>query len=346
MRAVVMHEHGGPDVLRLEDVPDPQPGFGEALVRVHAVAVNRLDIWVRENVGHDQKTTLPLVPGYDVAGEIVELGPDTSGVAGGDRVYVHPNNACGRCRFCLDGDEALCADFGIMGVDRDGGYAELVAAPVKNLIRLGPATSFEAAAAVGSVYLTAYHMVFARAKLRAGETVRVMAAGSGVGGAALRLARWAGARVLATAGSAEKRERATEEGAEHAIDYTVPDWHEEVLRVTGGQGADVIVDHTGSTYFAGTLRSLASRGRLVVCGASSGAAAAVDLIDLFTRQLSLIGSSDGTPRELAEVFRLLDQGVIDPRIDTVLPLADVAAAQERLARRDHYGRVLLCPVKG
>ena len=188
MRAILMHEHGGPDVLRLEDVPDPQPGFGEALVRVHAVAVNRLDLWVRENVGHDQKTKLPLIPGYDVAGEIVELGSDTSGVAVGDRVYVHPNNACGRCRFCLDGDEALCADFGIMGVDRDGGYAELVAAPVKNLIPLGSATSFEAAAAVGSVYLTAYHMVFARAKLRAGETVLVMAAGSGVGGAASALA--------------------------------------------------------------------------------------------------------------------------------------------------------------
>ena len=346
MRAILMHEHGGPDVLHLEDLSDPRPGFGEALVRVHAVAVNRLDIWVRENAGHDQKTKLPLIPGYDVAGVIVELGSDTSGVAVGDRVYVHPNNACGRCRFCLDGDEALCADFGIMGVDRDGGYAELVAAPVKNLIPLGSATSFEAAAAVGSVYLTAYHMVFTRAKLRAGETVLIMAAGSGVGGAALRLARWAGARVLATAGSAEKRERAKAEGAEHAIDYTVPDWHEEVLRMTDGQGADVIIDHTGSTYFVGSLRSLASRGRLVVCGASSGAAAEVDLIDLFTRQLSIIGSCDGTPRELAEVFRLLDQGLIDPRIDTVLPLAAAAAAQERLARRDHYGRVLLRPIKG
>ena len=343
MRAIVMREHGGLDVLGLEETPDPRPGPGEALVRVHAVAVNRLDLWMRENAGHALKTKLPIVPGYDVAGEVIALGPGAGGADVGDRVYVYSDNACGRCEYCLDGDEALCAEYGIMGLDRDGGYAELVVAPLGNLFPLGAATAFEAAAAAASVYVTAYHMVFDRGRLRAGETVLVMAAGSGVGGAALGLARWAGARVLATAGSAAKCGRAVAEGAAQAIDYTAAGWHEEVLRHTGGRGVDLVIDHTGSEFFGGALKCLARRGRLVVCGASSGAAAEIDLIDCFTRQLSVIGSSAGSRREMVEVLRLLDEGAIDPRIDTVLPLEEARAAQARLARRDHYGRILLAP---
>jgi NADPH:quinone reductase-like Zn-dependent oxidoreductase len=343
MRAIVIREHGGLDVLKLEEVPDPVPGPGEAIVAVRAVVVNRLDLWVRENVGHAYTVALPLIPGYDVAGEVVALGPDTAGARTGDRVYVHYDYSCGRCEFCLEGDETLCSSYACMGVSRDGGYAEFVVAPVRNLFPLGPSTSCEAAAAAGSVYLTAYHMVFARGKLRAGETVLVTAAGSGVGGAALHLARWAGATVFATAGSADKRERAVVEGAAKAIDYTVPGWHEQVLDATGARGADLIVDHTGSEYFGEAVRALAPKGRVVFCGASSGAEVQLDLIDLFARQISLIGSSDGTRRELLEVLRLLEEGVIAPRIDAVMPLEDARAAQERLICRDHYGRILLAP---
>lgn len=343
MRAIVMRGHGDLDVLRLEEVPDPVPGSGEVLVRVRAVAVNRLDLWVRENVGHAYTVTLPLIPGYDVAGEVAALGTDTPEARTGDRVYVHYDYSCGRCEFCLDGDETLCASYGCMGVNHQGGYAEFVVAPIRNLFPLGPSTSFEAAAAVGSVYLTAYHMLFPRGELRAGETVLVMAAGSGVGGAALQLARWAGATVFATAGSADKRERAIGDGAAKAIDYTVPNWHEQLLDATGGRGADLIVDHTGSEYFGEAVRALAPRGRMVFCGASSGAQAELDLIDLFARQISLIGSSDGTRRELLVVLRLLEAGVIAPRISAGMPLEEACAAQERLARRDHYGRILLAP---
>jgi NADPH:quinone reductase-like Zn-dependent oxidoreductase len=348
MRAIVMRRHGGLDVLELEQVPDPVPGPGEALVRVRAVAVNRLDLWVRENVGHAYTVALPLIPGYDVAGEVVAVGPDTptpdaAGVRPGDRVYVHYDYSCGRCKFCLEGDETLCASYGCMGVTHQGGYAEYVAVPVRNLFPLGPSTSVEAAAAVGSVYLTAYHMLFSRGKLHAGETVLVMAAGSGVGGAALRLARWAGATVFATAGSADKRERAVNEGAAKALDYTVAAWHEQLLDANGGLGADLIVDHTGSLYFREAVRALAPKGRMVFCGASSGAEVPLDLIDLFARQISLIGSSDGTRRELLEVLRLLEDGVIAPRIDAVMGLEQARAAQERLARREHYGRILLAP---
>jgi NADPH:quinone reductase-like Zn-dependent oxidoreductase len=344
MRAVVMREHGGPEVLRVEDVPEPAPGHGEAVVRVAAVAVNRLDIWVREDVGHAYGATLPIVPGYDVAGEVIEVGEGVEGIAVGERVYVHYDFSCGRCPYCLEGDEAACADYGVMGVNRPGGYVERVVAPARNLFALPDAVSLETAAAAGSVYLTAYHMLFARAGLRAGETVLVTAAGSGVGGAAIALARFAGARVIATASSAEKRERALAAGVEHAVDYTRGGWGEEVRRLTGGRGVDLVVDHVGADAVPEALQALAGKGRIVFCGASSGPRVELDLIDLFARQISLIGSSDGSRRELWEVFRLLGDGRIDPpAIEAVLPLEEAARAQELLATRAHYGRVLLAP---
>ena len=328
----------------MEERPDPAPGHGEAVVRVTAVAVNRLDIWVREDVGHAYGATLPIVPGYDVAGEVVEVGESVDAVAPGDRVYVHYDFSCGRCPYCLEGDEAACADYGVRGVNRPGGYVERVVAPARNLFALPDTVSLETAAAAGSVYLTAYHMLFARAGLRAGETVLVTAAGSGVGGAAIALARFAGARVIATASSAEKRERALAAGVEHAVDYTRGGWGEEVRRLTGGRGVDLVVDHVGADAVPEALQALAGKGRIVFCGASSGPRVELDLIDLFARQISLIGSSDGSRRELWEVFRLLGEGRIDPpAIEAVLPLEEAARAQELLATLAHYGRVLLAP---
>jgi NADPH:quinone reductase-like Zn-dependent oxidoreductase len=343
VRAVVLRRFGGLDALELDNVEDPRPGPGEALVRVQATAVNRLDLWVRENVGHAYSTKLPLIPGYDVAGEVVELGPGLDAPAVGTSVYVHYDYSCGRCEWCLSGEEALCPDYALMGVNRDGGYAELVRAPGRNLFPLRDPVSAETAAAAGSVYLTAFHMLFARGGLRAGENVLVMAAGSGVGGAAIQLADWAAARVLATAGSETKRRRALEIGAAQAFDYGQPDWGAAVREATGGRGVDLIIDHTGSESFGEAVRALAPLGRIVICGATSGSDAQLDLIDLFARQIAVIGSSDGTRRELLEVLRLLSEGVLTPVIDRVLPLERAAEAQEALARRDHFGRILLAP---
>ena len=343
MRAVVMERHGGPDVLVATRVPDPRPAAGEALVAVRAVAVNRLDCLIREGGPHAYGVKLPLVPGYDVAGEVLALGPGTIGARPGDRVYVHYDYSCGRCRFCRDGDESLCARYEIMGVNRDGGYAELVVAPIRNLFALAPGVSFAAAAATGSVFLTAHHMLFARGGVREGETVLVTAAGSGVGGAALQLAARAGARVIATAGSDEKLERARAAGADHVVDHRRPGWSVEVQERTGGQGADLAVDHTGAEQFADVVAALGPRGRVVICGATSGALAQLDLVDLFARQISVTGSSDGTRAELAEVLELLGRGAIAPVIDTVMPLDAAAEAQRRLAARAHFGRLLLTP---
>jgi NADPH:quinone reductase-like Zn-dependent oxidoreductase len=340
---MVMRQQGETVDLAFEQRPDPVPGFGEAIVRVEAVAVNRLDWLVRDGLGHAYTVRLPLIPGYDVAGEVVGVGAGDDAVREGDRVYVHYDYSCGRCQACLEGEDSLCSSYGLMGVDHDGGYAELVVAPVRNLFALGEHTRFEDAAAAGSVYLTAYHMLFSRAGLRAGETVLVSAAGSGVGGAAAQLAKWAGARVIATAGGPAKCERALAGGADHAVDYSTPGWSDEVLRLTGGAGADCAIDHTGAETFAEVLRCLGPRGRVVICGATSGSQVTLDLIDLFARQISVIGSSDGTRRELAEVLSLLDSGIIAPVIDSVLPLGQAADGQRRLAERDHFGRILLAP---
>jgi NADPH:quinone reductase-like Zn-dependent oxidoreductase len=343
MRAVVISRHGGPEVMELVDTPDPIPAHGEALVRVAAVAVNRLDIWVREDVGHAYSANLPLVPGYDIAGEVVAV-EGSADVAPGDRVYVHYDFSCGRCEYCLEGDEAACAQYGVMGVNRDGGYAELVTAPVRNLFPLADSLTFEEAAAAGSVYLTAYHMLFARAGLRPGESVLVNAAGSGVGGAAIALAQFAGARVFATASTHDKRARALDAGVEAALDYTRPNWAAELRALTGGRGVDLVVDHVGQAVFQEALTALANKGRIVLCGASSGPRAEIDLIDLFARQISVIGSSDGSRRELWEVLRLLGETrIAAPAIEAVLPLERAAEAQELLATRRHFGRVLLDP---
>ena len=218
----MLRQHGGLDALAVEEVPDPIAGPGEALVRVGAVAVNRLDCWVRANIGHAYQARLPLIPGYDVAGEVVQVSAGLDTVAPGDRVYVHYDFSCGRCRYCLAGDESLCDRYGVMGVDHDGGYAELVVAPGRNLFALDDSVSFAAAAAAGSVYLTAYHMLFAKAGVRAGQTVLVVAGGSGVGGAAAQLAAWAGARVVVTAGTPEKAERAVALGAEAGVLHSQP----------------------------------------------------------------------------------------------------------------------------
>ena len=338
-----MTRPGGPEVLELVERPDPQPGLGEVVVRVAAVAVNRLDIWVREDVGHAYAARLPVIPGYDVGGEVAAVGAGVPDVAVAETVYVHYDYSCGRCAFCLEGDEAACAAYEVMGVQRDGGYAELVIAPARNIFRLPQGLDARTAAAAGSVYLTAYHMLFARAGLRPGETVLVTAGGSGVGGAAIALARMAGARVIATASTAAKRERLLAAGADHAVDYTAAAWADEVRALTGG-GVEVAVDHVGRSAFPGALAALANRGRIVLCGASSGSEATIDLVDVFARQISIIGSSDGSRRELHEVFRLLAEGrVAPPPISAELPLERAVDAQALLASRDHYGRVLLRP---
>jgi NADPH:quinone reductase-like Zn-dependent oxidoreductase len=338
MRAVPITTHGGPEVLVLRDVPDPMPAPGDALVRVRACALNRLDLWQRQGI---ERVAIPLphIPGSDIAGEVVDGGG--SGLASGTPVLVHPGLNCGHCAACMAGQDSLCDRYGIVGYQTEGGYAELVALPGANLFRIPDRVGFEAAAAFPLTFLTAWHMLVTRANVRAGETVLVIAAGSGVGQAAVQVAKLQGARVIATAGGARKLEAARALGADESVDHYADGLTEEVRRLTSGRGVDVVIEHVGEAVWDRVVRCLARGGRLVACGATSGHNGAIDLRALFARQLSLLGSYMGTRADFAAALDALHAGHLMPVVDSVLPLAEAAEAHRRLESRGQFGKVVL-----
>lgn len=342
MKAVAFDRFGGPDVLAGCELPDPTPGPGEAVVRVRACGVNHLDLDLRGGVS-GFPLRLPHVLGIETAGEVTALGPDAGTVAVGDRVLVVRAVTCGTCAACLRGDDNLCRSRETFGVNRPGGYAEYVRAPARNLLPLPAGLGFEAAAAVQVAFSTAWFMLVERAALRAGETVLVTAAGSGVGSAAVQIARWAGARVVATAGSEAKRERLRGLGVDAAVDHGRAGWGDEVGRLTGGAGVDLVFEHVGGSTWTEALRVLRRGGRVVTCGAHGGEVVPLDVIDLFRRQATLIGSYSAPTRAVLEVVRLVAAGVFRPIVHAALPLLDAARAHQLLATRAAFGKVLLLP---
>ena len=338
MRAIRFHEHGGREVLQVEEIPDPKPRAGEVLVRVRGCALNHLDVFLRRGI---PGVPLPHVVGSDVAGEVV--ASTVPSIPEGLRVMVQPGLSCGRCSACLSGQDNLCATYDVLRYRSEGGYAELVTVPAVNVIPLPDAIGFREAAAFPLTFLTAWHMLITRAGLRAGETVLVLAAGSGVGQAAIQVARLHGARVIATAGTEAKRARARELGAEEAIDHYTQDVSAEVRRLTSRRGVDVVCEHVGEATWVPALKSVAKDGRLVTCGATTGAQVSLDLRHLFTKQLSIIGSYMGTKGELLHVASLFFEGRLHPVIDRVYPLAAAAAAQARLEAKAHFGKLVLEP---
>lgn len=343
MNAVRFHAHGGTEVLRYEQAPDPEPLAGHALVRVRACALNHLDLWQRRGL---ERVTIPFphISGADVAGEVVEIvdGKSTQEpMTPGLRVMLQPGLSCGRCAKCLAGHDNRCPGYDVLGYQSDGGYAEVVRVPLANLIPIPAHISFIDAAAFPLTFLTAWHMLFNRARLEEGEIVLVLAAGSGVGQAALQLARHAGAFVIATAGSAEKLALAGKLGADATVNHATDDVAAAVRKITNGRGADVVVEHVGRATWAASVKSLARGGRVVTCGATSGHDASLDLRHLFGRQLSLLGSYMGEKAELLEAARLFFGGTIRPVVDRVFPLADAAAAQRHLEDRRQFGKIVL-----
>jgi len=341
VKAVVIREHGGPEVLRLEERPLPEPGPGEARVRVHAVALNHLDLWVRKGVpGH--AFPLPIVPGCDIAGTLDAAGPGVR-LREGDPVLVGPGVSCGTCRDCRAGRENLCREYGILGETRDGGCAEYVVVPAQNLFPKPAHLDYPQAAAVPLVFLTAWHMLLGRAGIRAGETLLVHAAGSGVSSAAIQIARLVGARVLATASTAEKCRRARALGAEIAVNHREADFVQEVRSWTGKRGVDVALDHVGEQTFDRTVRCLARGGRYVTCGATSGYEMKTDFRLVYFKSLSILGSTMGGSHELAEVLEHVAAGRLSPTLDRVLPLERVAEAHAHLETRQGFGKTVLVP---
>jgi NADPH:quinone reductase-like Zn-dependent oxidoreductase len=339
VKAVRFHEHGGPEVLRYEDAPDPVPPPGWVLVRVRACALNRLDLFQRRGI---DRVTIPFphISGADVAGEVLSADgvPD---VRAGERVMLQPGLSCGRCPACAAGADNTCPRYDVLGYQSPGGYAELVAVPAGNLIRIPDHVAFVRAAAFPLTFLTAWHMLVTRAGLIERDTVLVLAAGSGVGQAAVQLAKAFHARVIATAGGDRKLEQARELGADEVIDHHREDVVSRVRALTGGRGVDVVIEHVGEATWERSVRCLARGGRLVTCGATTGPKAAVDLRHLFARQLSLLGSYMGTKAELLRAAELFFRGILQPAVDRTFPLADAALAQRHLDASAHFGKVVL-----
>jgi NADPH:quinone reductase-like Zn-dependent oxidoreductase len=342
MRAARIHQHGGPEALVLESAPDPRIKADQVLVRVRACALNHLDLWVRQGLP-GMEIPMPRILGSDIAGEVVEAGDLCWRVKPGQRVLLSPGLSCRQCEKCLAGLDNECPRYGLFGVVVDGGNAELVAAPEYALIPIPDAMTFEEAAAVPLVFLTAWHMLFTRAKLQAGEDVLVLAASSGVGSAAIQLAKLFHCRVIATASGEAKLDLARRLGADHVVDHYQQDIAAEVKRITGRRGVNVALEHVGQATWQKSVQSLALSGRVVTCGATTGFDVSLNLRFLFARQQSLLGSFMGTLGELHQVLKFVFRGQLKPVIDKVYPLDDIRAAHQRLENKEQFGKVLVLP---
>ncbi|MGI8968301.1 MAG: zinc-binding dehydrogenase [Chloroflexota bacterium] len=342
MRAIVFERHGGPEVLEYREVPAPEVGPDEALVRVRACGVNRLDLFVRDgNLPHE--IPMPHISGSEVAGEVEQVGDLVTRFKPGDRVVIAPYLTCGVCEYCLMGEETICLHGDVLGRNSSGGYAEYVSVAARQLLSIPDGISFEAAAAVTLATLTAWHMLVSRARLRPGEDVLVLGAGSGVGSAAIQIAKQGGARVFATAGSQDKLERARELGADYTINHSDVDFRREVRSLTGKRGVDIVVEHVGEATWEQSVGSLARNGRLVTTGATTGPNGKLNLDRLFGGQLSILGSFGGTRAELSKVLKMVAENRIKPVIHGIYPLEDAAEAQAVMANRVQFGKLLLRP---
>lgn len=339
MKAVHITVHGPPSVMKIVDVPAPTAGAGEVLVRMIAVSINHLDLWVRRGMP-GMKIPLPRIPGCDGIGEIVELGPGVTDLKKGQRVVVEPGYSSGKSEHDLAGNDHLSHDYGIRGEHSDGLDCELVALPARYALPLPAGIEPVQAAAVPLVFLTAWGML-QRAALKNGETVLVLGGASGVGSAAIQIARARGARVLATAGSEAKLGLAHELGAEAAIDHSQSNWGQEVRKLTDGRGVDVVVEHVGPATWDTSMRVLARNGRLVTCGATSGPAVTVQLPHLFIKNQAVLGSTMGPRGALREIFAHVASGKYRPVVDRVLPLEQIALGHELLESRKVLGKIVL-----
>jgi NADPH:quinone reductase-like Zn-dependent oxidoreductase len=341
MRAAIFHETGGPEVIRIEDVPAPRPGPGELLVRVRAASLNHLDLWVRR--GMPIETTMPHIGGSDVAGVVEETGEGVDPARVGERVVVNPSLWCGRCRECARGEESMCARYRIVGEHTDGGFAEFVAVAADRAYRIPDELDFEAAAALPIAYGTAWRALLARARLRPTDDVLVIGASGGTAMAAVQIAIMAGARVFAVTSGAENAARLREMGASFVYDRSAEDWSAAVQRDTARRGVDVVVENVGAPTWAGSLRSLARGGRLVTYGGTAGPKVEIDLRVLFWKQQEVIGTTMASRGEFEAMLRAVAAGRLHPVIDSVLPLERAREAHERLEAGGQFGKIILVP---
>jgi len=342
MKAVIFQQHGGPEVLQYTEVADPKIKANEVLIEVRACALNHLDVWVRGGLP-GIKIPLPHILGNDVAGVVREVGELVTWIKPGDEVMLHPGVSCGHCAECLAGRDNFCAEYDIIGSGRDGGYAELLSVPGVNVIQKPKNLNWEEAAALPLVTLTAWHMLVTRAQVQPGEDVLIHAAGSGVGSLGIQIAKLHGARVIATASSDDKLQKARELGADETINYSSDDWPKQIKKLTNGRGVDVVFEHTGEATWPGSILSLKKGGRLVTCGATSGYDARTDLRHVFYRHLTILGSMMGSKADLLTAMKFIATGQIRAVVDRAFPLPEARKAHELMEDRAQFGKLVLVP---
>lgn len=342
MKAFQLLRHGSPGVYELRDVPEPKPGPGQVVVQVGACGLNHLDLWA-ERGALPVPLELPRTQGCEIAGTVAEVGPGVTGVQPGARVAVQSNLYCGACAYCQAGEESMCLKNVMLGVQCDGGFAEKVLVPERALLPLPAALPLESSAALSLAASTAMHMIHHRTQVKAGDWVLVMAGASGVGSAAIQIARQLGARVISTGSTESKRELALRLGAERALDPGQPDWPAEVRQLTGKHGIDVAVEHIGGEVLAQVFSCLARGGTVVTCGATAGQSVPLDLWPLFVKQYRLIGSYGRNRADLVRTLEWAAAGKLQPVIDQIYPLSEGAQALHRLRSRAALGKVLVRP---
>ena len=340
MKAILLSEHGGPEVLEYGDFPTPEPGPAEVLVKLKAAALNGLDVWVMEGLPGIEMAT-PHIPGADGAGEIAEIGPGMEGWSVGDRVVINPNLSDGICDFCLAGLDNQCRNWGLLGETRRGTFAEYVVVPARNLYRLQDDVDEKIAAAAALVYETAWHSLITKGKIRPGETVLVVGSSGGVNTASIQIAKLAGAIVYAVGTNAEKLEVARSMGADYMIDRSEePNWSKIVYLMTNKRGVDVVVDNVGST-FPMSFRTARKGGRILTVGNTAGPKIEIDNRYIFGKHLSLIGSTMGTIKDFTTVMDLVFSGRLKPAIDKIYLLSEVQVAEKRLVNNEQLGKIVL-----
>lgn len=340
MRALVIFDHGGVDKLTLADVPEPSPGTDQVIINVKAVALNRLDLWVREGMP-GLKLNMPHILGSDVAGIVQDVGAGVVGVSTGQRVTINPGWWDTTCDYCVRGEQSLCVNFKVFGEHLPGGCAEFMRVPARNILPIPDDYPLEQAAAAPLAFLTAWRALIPRGRVRAGEDVVVLGAGSGTSTAAIQIAKLAGARVFATSHSDEKLRRAGELGADILINYTKQEWEREVWLATNKRGADVVVDSIGEATWLKSLRALRKGGRLITYGATSGPNPKEEIRQIFWKQLDIIGTTMSNQQEFLDVMKLVFRGALKPVIDVVMPLEEAREAHRRLAGNEQFGKIVL-----
>lgn len=340
MKAARIHEFGGPEVLRYEDAPEPQLRKDQVLVRVKACAMNHLDLWCRKGL---PGIKLPHILGSDIAGEIVEVGEYVTSCRPGQRVLLAPMHFCHHCAKCAAGLQNQCREFTVLGNQVDGGNCELIAVREVGVIPIPDGLDFQKAASVPLVFLTAFHMLTGRAAIRPGHTVLVLGANSGVGIAAIQVAKLFSATVIATAGDERKMERARELGADYVIDHYRQKIGDEVRRITEKEGADIVVEHVGKATWQESLKALKPGGTVVTCGATTGPDVGIELRFLYSRQYNVLGSYMGTMGELHEVLKHVFSGRLKPVVDRTFPLSEIRAAHEYMEASQMFGKIVLEP---